>query len=286
VRLRHALILAINTSILAVLFAFSAWLYASSRAEVEAQVDAGLSRDAAITAKLAELREAELSTLAQSIAVSPMLRGALGTADAETIRDVLRSIAAKNSLDAAAIVRGGRTLYSSGRAPGPGRFLGRADLGPDGEALVVAQAPTPALLDAWSGITQARYSLRSEGGAPVHNLPPQDAALAARRAGDAKVLSGQNRWYARDRDLLGGRFSVTLYAPYAPFWTGFSARRDSLAVLGGVLFFGGLLLSVAFAGLIERYAERGEAESADETSARLVDEIEKVRAELAARPRR
>jgi hypothetical protein len=287
-RLRHALILAINTSILAVLFAFSAWLYLSSRAEVEAQVDAGLSRSAAITAKLAELREAELSSLAQSIAVSPMLRGALGTGDAETIRDVLRSIASKNALDVAEIAKGGRTLYAAGRADSRGRLLGRAALGPDGESLVVGQAPTPALLDAWSGITAARYSLRSGAGPPVSNLPAEDAALAARPAGDARTLSAQNRYYARDRSLLDGRFALTLYAPYEPFWTGFRARRDSLIVLGGFLFFGGLLLSVAFASLIERYAPRAGGGGGDaELISRLVEQIETARADLAARaPRR
>ncbi len=124
-KLRHALILAINTSILAVLFAFSTWLYVSSKAGVEKQVGAGLTRAAAISERLAGLREAELSSLAQSIAVSPMLRGALGTGDAETIRDVLRSLAAKNSLDVVAVVRGTKAIYSAGAGRDPGGPLSR-----------------------------------------------------------------------------------------------------------------------------------------------------------------
>ena len=281
-KLRHALILAINTSILAVLFAFSAWLYVSSKAGVEKQVGAGLTRAAAISARLAELREAELSSLAQSIAVSPMLRGAMGTGDAETIRDVLRSLSAKNALDVVAIVRGPKTVYSSGLKGIPtGRFLGRAALSGDGEALVVGQAPTPALLDTWSGITDVRYALRAGDAAPTHNLPAADAALAAKRAaGAADVLaSGDDRYYARELPILGGRFTLGLYAPYAPFWESFEVQRDSLVVLGGFLFFGGLILSVGFAALIDKHAPRGSGSGDNaEFVAGLVEEIEKARA--------
>ena len=288
-KLRHALILAINTSILAVLFAFSTWLYVSSKAGVEKQVGAGLTRAAMITARLAELREAELSSLAQSIAVSPMLRGALGTGDAETIRDVLRSLAAKNALDVVAIVRGPKTIYSAGTAGIPaGRFLGRAALagGGDGESLVVGQTPTAALLDTWSGITGVRYALRAGAAPPTHNLPAAGAALAAKRAGgEADVLtSGEDRFYARELPLLGGRFTLGLYAPYAPFWENFETQRDSLVVLGGVLFFAGLILSVGFAALIDRHAPRG-AGPGDNSKvvAGLIEEIEKARAALAER---
>jgi hypothetical protein len=280
-KLRHALILAINTSILAVLFAFSTWLYVSSKAGVEKQVGAGLTRAAAISSRLAELREAELSSLAQSIAVSPMLRGAMGTGDAETILDVLRSLAAKNALDVVAIVRGSKTVYSAGKGEIPaGRFLGRAALS-DGEALVVGQAPTPALLDTWSGITDVRYALRAGDAPPTSNLPAADAALAAKRsAGSADVLtSGENRYYARELPVLGGRFTLGLYAPYAPFWASFETQRDSLVVLGGFLFFGGLILSVGFAALIDKHAPRVSG-SGDHSAlvADLIEEIEKARA--------
>lgn len=285
-KLRHALILAINTSILAVLFAFSAWLYVSSKAGVEKQVAAGLTRSAAISARLAELREAELSSLAQSIAVSPMLRGALGTGDAETIRDVLRSLAAKNALDVVAVVRGPKTIYSAGKGEiPPGRFLGRAALS-DGEALVVGQAPTPALLDTWSGITGVRYSLRAGDAPATHNLPAADAALAGRRAwGPADVpTSGAERYYARELPILAGRFTLGLYAPYAPFWESFEAQRDSLVVLGGFLFFGGLILSMGFAALIDKHSPRGEGSGGhSEVVAGLVEEIEKARAARAER---
>jgi hypothetical protein len=282
-KLRHALILAINTSILAVLFAFSTWLYVSSKSGVEKQVGAGLTRAATITARLAELREAELSSLAQSIAVSPMLRGALGTGDAETIRDVLRSLAAKNALDVVAVVRGPKTVYSAGTGGIPaGRFLGKAALGgADGESLVVGQAPTSALLDTWSGITDVRYALRAGPASPTHNLPAADAALSAKRAGGAAdiLTSGENRYYARELPLLSGRFTMELYAPYAPFWESFEAQRDSLVVLGGFLFFGGSILSVGFAALIDKHAPRASG-SGDGSAlvAGLIEEIEKARA--------
>lgn len=282
-RLRHALILAINTSILAVLFAFSAWLYASTRREAEAQAAAGLARSGEITEKLAELRERELSSLAQSVAASPMLRGALATGDGETIRDVLRSLAARHGLHAVAVRRAGRVLHrhpADARPLEEGRFVGLASASPDGggDELAIAQRPSPALLEAWSGITGARYALR--GGpdpAPTHDLPAEDAALAAKSPGTAlSVLSsGARRWYAAERPLLGGRFSVSIFLPHAPFWESFESRRNSLVVLGAFLFFGGLLLSLAFAPLVERHAS---AAGSDALVASLVEEIEKARA--------
>ena len=105
--------LAINTAILVVLFAFAAWLYQSSESEVERQVVSSMERVSAMTARLASLRERELSTRAQSFTVSPLLRSAVITRDAETIEDVLASIAKKNSLASVVLVQDAKVVYSN-----------------------------------------------------------------------------------------------------------------------------------------------------------------------------
>jgi len=271
---RHALILAINTSILIVLFAFSAWLYVASKAEVEQEVSSALDRAAAMTERLCELREKELSGLAQSIAVSPMLRGALSTGDGPTIRDVLATFGQKNGL---ALVSVGRHRWG---ADGPGGLLlGRTALSEGSGELTVGVAPDRALLDPWSEISGARVGLRAGKGAVVHNLPSDYPAGT-----ETLVRAGDTRFYRRGAALLDGRFQGEFFLEYAPYWSAFERRRDSLAVLGGGLFFFGLLLSVGFAELIARGAEGPGGASRPAELAALLDEIEGLRAGL-SRPK-
>lgn len=272
----QAMVLAINTSILAVLFAFSAWLYTSTRAEVLEHVDASLERAVVMTEALAALKAKELDALAQSIAVSPMLKAAAATGDGATIRDVLATFAKKNAVSAVELKAGGKARYGSGAASGSG-LSGSAPAG-DLE-LSVSRAPDRALLDAWSAVTGVKYALQG-GGAPLHNLPEADAKLAAGAVGasGAQALDGEGgRYYARSAALAGGRLKAVIFAERSAFWKSFERRRNSLVVLGAALFFAGLLLSALFARLIEKGASGRPAEG-DERFQRLLDEIEAARA--------
>lgn len=255
----QAMVLAINTSILSVVFAFSTWLYWSMRSEVHAQVEASLVRAAVMTEALADLKSRELSALAQSMAVSPMLRGALATNDGATIADVLRTFAKKNGLTDVVLAqgRGGRACGNDPRFPAGCRWLvGRAPI--DNSAVEVRQAPDEALLDAWTAVTGVRYAIAQPA---VDNLPPPE----------------RDRYYAREAVLEGG-FKTTIFAERAPFWRSFESRRNTLVVLGAALFFAGLVLSAFFAWLIER-AEPSAAGAAGPHVQRLLDEIESARRE-------
>lgn len=284
---RHALVLAINSAILAVLFAFSSWLYWSSRREVESGVRDALARTQAMTGTLAELREVELRNLAQSLAVSPLLKGALATRDKETIQDVLASLAEKNSLDAVVVLRQGRPAYESRPGVGTpaalekGRFLGGSPLPGDPDAeLVVAAAPAAELLEAWTKITGARFAvLGEEKSERVDDLPPGREGLLSKKPEEPySVLSSEkDKFYARQFPLLGERFAVRIFLPFAQFWSGFETRRNSLVLLGGALFLCGLIGSSLFAAWIERHAR---PESAGGTAQGLLAEIEAVRAGL------
>lgn len=271
----QSMVLAINTSILAVLFAFSAWLYASSRAEVLEQVEASLGRTVTMTEALAGLKAKELDALAQSMAVSPMLRAAVATGDAATIRDVLATLAKKNGVLAVELKAGGKLRHGSGAAA-TAAFSGAA---PAGEAeLSVRQAADRALLDSWSAVTGVRYVLKS-GPVTIHNLPAADEKLAAAAAPSAEAgpVDGETgRYYARSAALAGGRFIAVIFAERPPFWRSFEDRRNSLIVLGAALFFAGLLLSAAFARLIEK-AAAGRPAADDARFQGLLDEIEAAR---------
>lgn len=286
--LRHALILAINTSLLTVLFTFTAWLYRDARANVHKTVDSSLVRAAAITGHLARLREVELSGLAMNLASSPMLQGALATADRETIEDVLSSLVSKNTLAWAGLAREDVLRHAS--APplqgqdlsvlGAGHFLGKAATARSGFTLILAEKPTPSLLDAWSEITAVSYAVHGPAKSdPIHNLPPVDAALLAQRPDPAgtSVRSAAGVYYARRATVQENRFDIDIFAPREEFWSDFKTRRNSLVVLGGILFFAGLCLSILFAGLIERHA-LAEGASASEDWRRLLSEIEAARA--------
>ena len=269
----QAMVLAINTSILAVIFVFSSWLYLSTKAEVLLQVDSSLARAVAMTDALATLKSRELGTLAQSMAVSPMLRGAAATGDAATIRDVLDTLARKNGVAAVELRSAGKLRYGSGKE-GRG-FSGSAPAGE--QQLWVWQAPDRPLLDSWSGVTGARYAL-AEGG--VHNLPAEDAGLSSRKVSPSKVeaLEGESGlYYARAADFGGGKLQGVVFAERSPFWRSFESRRNSLIVLGAVLFFAGLLLSAVFARLFAGAAQDGTPASSAEFQG-LLDEIESARA--------
>lgn len=279
--LRQGLILAINTSILAVLFVFMSWLYRESRLEAQAASAAALERAAAITGELARLREKELGTLALSLSASPMLRGALATGDRATVEDVLISIREKNGLGEAAVLARGAAAYASrpdsrrgsAEALARGRLCGR---GGD-PSLIVCLSPDRVLLDSWSAITGARYRLTTPDGALLAaNLDSAaSAALAGRTlgAGLSEIDAGSSRYAAVSRPLLGG-ISAAMLVDQAPFWSAFQRRRNSLIVIGAGLFFLGLLLSIAFSELLARHAPRG---AADEQWKRLLDEIEAAR---------
>ena len=284
---RTAMVLAINSTILAVLFAFSSWLYLSSRREVERGVQDRLTRTQAMTGYLAELREVELQNLAQSLAVSPLLKGALSTRDKETIQDVLSSLAEKNSLDAVVVLRQGRPVFASRDGLGAlselekGRFLGGSDLPGDHEAsLVAASLPSAELLRAWSKITGARFAVLAQGSSEfVEDLPAgQESLLSKKPESPHSVISSEkDKFYAREFPLLGERFAVRIFLPYAPFWSGFESLRNSLVLLGGGLFLCGLIASSLFAAWIERYAR---PDSVGGTAQGLLAEIETVRASL------
>ncbi|MDO8757487.1 MAG: hypothetical protein Q7J64_05710, partial [Elusimicrobiota bacterium] len=180
-KLRQALILAINTSILAVLFVFMSWLYWSSRADVERSAEASMERAVKTTEVLAGLRERELSALARSLAASPMLRGALATSDRETIADVLASASAKNGLSSVQVIQGGKPLYGAGAGAWTA-FIGEAEIDA-GRILRLTQPPVPELLDSWTGITEAFYALGSaKDGFAAKNLPAAEQAYYEKRA--------------------------------------------------------------------------------------------------------
>lgn len=269
----QAMVLAINTSILAVLFAFSAWLYTSSRAEVLTEMQASLSRAAKVTDALAALKTRELGVLAQSMAVSPMLRGAVATNDGATIRDVLETLARKNTVAAVQLYSGGKLRHGFGGGAG---FKGRAPAGE--QELEVWQAPDRALLDSWTAVTGMHYALTGAK-LGVDNLPREDGRLATHRPprGEAAAVDGEKgRYYAQESPLADGDFQVVIFAERAPYWRSFEARRNSLAVLGAALFFVGLLLSALFARLIEKSAAQRPAGDVAQFQ-RLLDEIEAVR---------
>jgi hypothetical protein len=279
-RLRQALILAINTSILAVLFVFMGWLYWTSRGDVEREAAASIARAAKITGDLAAMRERELSGLARSLASAPMLRGALGTRDRETINDVLAAAAAKNGLLAVEIRRGGAAQF--GVPPrGWTALTGEADAG-GGLTLRLTQAPDVELLRSWTAITGAFYAIRSAAGTPiVADLPegedPQALRVQPSRGSAPIVVSGKSSYCAAQAVLLGGRLTGTLFEPRDPFWKAFERRRNSLIVLGAALFFMGLLLSIGFAEAVERFSRAGGSGRSEDWQA-LLDEIEAQRA--------
>jgi hypothetical protein len=290
-KLRQALVLAINTSILAVLFAFSAWLYTSTRRHVQADAGKAFERGAAMTEKLASLRERELTGLAQSLAGGPMIRAAVSTEDRATIEDALRSSAKSGGVELVLLSSGGKVRFSSKSAGGTvdaatrGRFRGKASLDAGGKSydLWAAEKPSRQNLDAWTGITGLRYAFTEpkESGDP-NNLPEEDAGLAAPgKSANGKepgVVTGTQKYYAIEVKLLGGRFETVLYDRYAPYWEEFEERRNSLVVLGTGLFFLGLLLSVLFAWLIDKYAPAGESGPTDRAEwKRLLSEIESAR---------
>jgi len=170
-KLGHALILAINTSILAVLFAFTTWLYLSTRAEVEAQVVSTMDKAAAMTERLARLRQQELSSLAQSIAASPMLRGAAATKDADTIRDVLSSLAAKNRLSSTQLRKGTRIVYASKSSAA--NLYGEAELNGGEYRLVIGQAVDARFTNGVCDVPKRRLTLRfRKKGIPRHVTRP------------------------------------------------------------------------------------------------------------------
>ncbi|MEE8074659.1 MAG: hypothetical protein V3T60_03430 [Candidatus Binatia bacterium] len=295
------MILAINTAILVVLFAFAAWLYQSSESEVERQVVSSMERVSAMTARLARLRERELSTRAQSFTVSPLLRSAVITRDAETIEDVLASFARKNSLASAVLVQDAKVVYANNpqhreaRADDvlKGMFRGRALLGRTGGGLtlVLGERPSPSLLDEWSEITLVRYGFRSPPSAlAINNIMAGDATIRSKENLPERpivVSSPQNTFYARTTQILDGRFVLGIYDRYEPYWAGFQAQRNSLVVLGTSLFFVGLLMSFGFAYLIERYAlsDASQARSSSEWK-EMLEEIEQVREKLLNDPAR
>jgi hypothetical protein len=242
-KLRQALILAINTSILTVLFVFMCWLYWSEKSGVDAAVVAATERTAKITQELVRLRQRELSALARSLAGGPMLRAALSTGDRDTIDDVLSGMAAKNKV-AAEVRRGGQARFGRGAAG----LSGEADAG-DGLTLRLSQAPDAELLGSWTAVTGAYYSI--DGGA--RNVP-----------------DGREH-YSSPVAAEGLPSRLTQHIPREPFWKPFEKRRNTLIVLGAALFFLGLLLSVAFAEAVERLSR---ASSGAEEWARLLDEIE------------
>ncbi len=282
-RLRHALVLAINTSLLVVLFVFTAWLYRASRDEVVGQVGVSLERAAAMTDRLAALREGELSGIAHTLSGSALVRGALITDDPATIADVLRTIRDNNGLAWAGVARDGVVIHASaplGKARSlreltAGRLLGQTPVAGRG-TLVLAQAPEPGLLSSWSQITDVAYVLRAGGGVIAHNLPSEDSGLAEGPP-PAGAPAAAGPYYVRRARLLEGRFEALLLSPREPYWSGFRKRRNSLVVLGGVLFLFGIGLSVAFAVLIERHAAaRPDASPAPDWS-RLLSEIEALK---------
>lgn len=295
------MILAINTAILVVLFAFAAWLYQSSESEVERQVVSSMERVSAMTARLARLRERELSTRAQSITVSPLLRSAVVTRDAETIEDVLASFAKKNSFASAVLIQDAKVVYANNpqhreaRADDvlKGMFRGRALLGRAGGGLtlVLGESPSPSLLDEWSEITLVRYGFRAPPSAlAIHNIMAGDATIRSKENLPERpivVSSPQNTFYARTTQILDGRFVLGIYDRYEPYWAGFQAQRNSLVVLGTSLFFVGLLMSFGFAYLIERYAlsDASQERSSSEWK-EMLEEIEQVREKLLNDPAR
>lgn len=253
----QAMVLAINTSILSVVFAFSAWLYWSTRSEVHAQVEASLARAAVMTEALADLKSRELSALAQSMAVSPMLRGALATSDRATIDDVLLTLAKKNGLSN--VVLADEAKGCGGGAGGCRWLFGRAAVG-GARVVEVRQAPDKQLLESWTAVTGVRYAVAE---------PAVDNIAAAER----------DRYYSRDTRFGKAALSATIFAERGPFWRSFESRRNTLVVLGAALFFAGLVLSALFAWLIDRAGPSTAGTAQGPDVQRLLDEIESARRE-------
>ena len=285
--LRETLILIIAGSILLSIAIFTFWLYYASKRDVNSLVESRLSHVNKTTELLSNLKKKEMEGIANVLVTGPILNSALSTRHKETIEDVLENVRAENKLAFVLVIDGKSVAHTSeinGQAYEgqslkelvAGHFLGAAKVR-DGRRILLGHKPDLELLADWKEITGADYQLRTNDGQETGAKTGGPEKDRPYNEWDYSNVTEKGKYYRSKLELLKGTLKLGVYLERAQFWKNFLKRRNSLLIIGGIIFFFGLLLAITFAYIFEKYLLPRYRSEDKEHFRKLIQEIEEAK---------
>lgn len=287
----NILTLIISTSILLIILFFSLWLYQSSKTTVEENVLSAMIRTKRITKNLVHIKRKELDILAESITISPLLKGSLATGHEKTIVDVMDSLKSKHDIDNILILKNKRLVFSDSSISEDktikelvsGKIIGKSQITIARQlqyTVLVIKELTKEILNDWSLITQGQYvAVGSSGDLLAQNTKTIMTPEILPTSSDGQRKFDGIEYYFHTLSLFKNTLKLVIMKEKSLFWIEFTKNRNSLVVLGVILFFVGVVISIIFSKLFERYIDshqRVEMSLSDS----LLEEINDVKSRL------
>ncbi|MDB9786558.1 hypothetical protein OAB57_00485 [Bacteriovoracaceae bacterium] len=267
--LQQVIILLNTSSILVIILVFCVWLYSTEKEAVGVSVNKDVVKMISITKNLSILKKENLNILAQKIAGSTMYRSALFTSHEGTIVDTLESIVAQNGLDFVLVVEKKRILYAGFLDKSHtdvgikklvhGTYIGVAKTFQDGKRLLIGSKLTNKEIDGWSKITGAKYvSFKENNEVIISNLDSKALESYTPSFLNGKIqVTPKGNHYGSYFPMIKNTLHLYVFVEKNPYWIEFTKKRNSLILLGSILFFIGLLMSTLLSMILKKIITGG-----------------------------
>jgi hypothetical protein len=266
-QIKQILILSISTCFLLVILVFSFWLYHSNKNQLDILASDHLQRVGHLLKGLNEIKQKEMKSLALTLSNSSILKGALATGHKKTIEDVLKNVVDKNELDFAAVLEKKSLKFYYSNIDGiknpdhikevtQGRYLGAQKVSITGREdiiFLIAHRIDLATIQNWEEITNAKILVYDhDGSVYLNNIDKVDI-----KWNDKKSLNidPAGKYFFSHIKLLKETLPIQFLIERSPYWDGFKKKRNSLIILGLILFLIGIFISLIISKIISHYLD-------------------------------
>lgn len=284
--IKQIVIISLTSCLLFFIFVFLFWTYNDSKIQNRDLILEDIKNTQKMLEDLGTLKVRELNTIAKGISYGPLLKGALASQHLPTIEDVLRSIKNKNKVDFILVLKDKRIQYrgvdkghedSSIKEIAAGHFIGKAKI--KDKFLIIGKKLISDDLTLWKKMTNASFEVMGENDKiALSNYTGKSVK------GSSKTdiqLTSDNKFYYSTKKLLKGTLNIKFYLSAKPYNESFERKRNSLIILGVVLLFIGLVLSVAISKLLFNFLNKAILKKADSGNFNyLIEEIETLKKKL------
>ena len=290
--LKQAITLVITASILLITFCFIIWTSQIEKQENVQFYKNKISETKNIVSGLVDVKKMKMKVLAESIANGPMLKSAITTNHPQTINDVLTSIKNKNSLSFVAITKNKNIVYSDNatqqknesiRHLSKGNFLGATKIGE--MIFLIASELSDAELSKWSKITGAKFIIQdSSSNTIIRNFDKNEFINDKQNETTDKneevlQFTKDNLFIIGNALALKETLKINFYVSIAQIRKSFERKRNKYLLLGGVLTFIGLIISLVISGIISRMLEKNTG-AGNITLEQLYEEIDALKEKI------
>lgn len=255
-KLKQIVTIVITSSILIITFTFILWTSHIEKKENNINFHNKLEETKNIINGLVEVKKMKMKALADTIATSPVLRGAVSTDHKGTINDVLNTIKEKNNLNFALLIKDKKIQYSDNETLkrdigikdlSSAKFLGATKI--NDFIFLISSSLKKEELDQWSNITGAKFILNDKNNQIIIRNYPHDEVKSD---GSPLSFSKNSKYLIGGLKELKETMTINFYISIEHMKRSFERKRNKYLLLGGVLTFFGFVIGIIISSIISK----------------------------------